>query len=61
MLDLAKVIIGTVSTWIERHRQRRALGQLDDDQLRDVNITRNEAQREASQPFWRASRPLSDD
>ncbi|MEM7507316.1 MAG: DUF1127 domain-containing protein [Pseudomonadota bacterium] len=32
--------------------ERRALGQLDDTRLADIGITRAEAKREASRPFW---------
>ncbi|MES9871064.1 MAG: DUF1127 domain-containing protein [Sedimenticola sp.] len=33
-------------------RQRRQLAQLSDDQLRDIGISRSDAQREARRPFW---------
>lgn len=38
---------------IERNRQRRALGELDDRLLRDVGLTRAAARRECAKPFWR--------
>ena len=34
-------------------KQRRALGQLTDEQLKDIGISRADAMREASKPFWR--------
>jgi len=37
----------------ERSAQRRALGELDDDRLRDIGCSRAEAQAEAAKPFWR--------
>jgi uncharacterized protein YjiS (DUF1127 family) len=37
----------------ERSAQRRALAELDDDRLRDIGLTRAEAQNEAATPFWR--------
>jgi uncharacterized protein YjiS (DUF1127 family) len=40
-------------SWMERSRQRRALAQLDDRLLRDIGLTRDEAQRESSSPFWK--------
>jgi uncharacterized protein YjiS (DUF1127 family) len=43
---------GLLRTWLERGRQRRALGQLDDRLLRDIGATRTEAAREAAKPFW---------
>ena len=39
--------------WIERSRQRRALAELDDRLLRDIGLTRDEARRESSSPFWK--------
>lgn len=33
-------------------RQRRALESLDDAALRDIGLTRDEAQAEASRPVW---------
>jgi uncharacterized protein YjiS (DUF1127 family) len=38
--------------WHELARQRRALLALSDDILRDIGITRAEAEREARRPFW---------
>lgn len=43
----------TVLGWIERDRDRRALGRLDDRLLRDIGITRAELDAEATKPFWR--------
>ena len=48
----ARIAIRVVAVWIERNRQRRALLDLDDDQLRDVGISRAAAQKEAGKPFW---------
>jgi uncharacterized protein YjiS (DUF1127 family) len=36
----------------ERWRQRQDLRELEDHLLRDVGITREQAQYEASKPFW---------
>jgi uncharacterized protein YjiS (DUF1127 family) len=36
----------------ERRRQRQALLKLDDHLLRDIGITREQAQREAGKPYW---------
>ena len=38
--------------WAERRRQRRALLALSDHQLKDLGISRREAEREGSKPFW---------
>ena len=37
----------------ERSRQRRALRRLDDAQLRDIGLTRDDIDAEAGQAFWR--------
>lgn len=39
--------------WPDRHRQRRALRELDSDRLHDLGISRSEAMRESRKPFWR--------
>ncbi|MDJ0942538.1 MAG: DUF1127 domain-containing protein [Kiloniellales bacterium] len=50
---LARIIEGLL-LWQERAAQRRALAGLDDHLLKDMGITRAEADREARKPFWRA-------
>ena len=37
----------------ERTRQRQALRALDDRLLKDIGVSRAEAEREANKPFWR--------
>lgn len=39
--------------WPDRHRQRRALKEMDEDQLLDLGISRRDAMREGQKPFWR--------
>lgn len=39
--------------WAARWRQRRALEDLDNHLLRDIGVTRGEADQEARLPFWR--------
>jgi uncharacterized protein YjiS (DUF1127 family) len=51
--DLWRQLARLVGLWHERARQRRALAQLSDAQLRDIGISRSAARQEASQPFWR--------
>ena len=48
--------VRTINLWIDRSRQRRALGEiagLDDHLLRDIGVARDAAQRETAKPFWR--------
>ena len=45
-----------LSFWRDRSRQRsrlHELADLNDDLLRDIGVTREEALREAEKPFWR--------
>ncbi|TXN67130.1 DUF1127 domain-containing protein [Methylobacterium sp. WL6] len=42
-----------VRTWIRRHRARRELAGLRDDQLRDAGLDRRAVRAEADKPFWR--------
>ena len=37
----------------ERHRQRRQLMEMDDRQLKDIGITREQAEQEARKPSWK--------
>jgi uncharacterized protein YjiS (DUF1127 family) len=50
---LASVAVARLLLWHELARQRRTLRTLDDRMLKDIGITRAEAEREATRPFWR--------
>lgn len=39
--------------WVERSRQRRQLGTLNDRLLKDMGVTRQQIERELAKPFWR--------
>jgi uncharacterized protein YjiS (DUF1127 family) len=43
----------TLATWLSRREERVDLATLDDRQLRDIGITRDQALAEAAKPFWR--------
>ena len=47
-------VTGLIEGWIERYRQRRALLELSDHMLKDIGISRVEAEHEGRKPFWRA-------
>ncbi len=49
---LAVRFAATVTQWERRRRSRINLGRLDDHLLRDVGLTRHEADREARRHFW---------
>ena len=40
--------------WMNRSGQRQDLAELEDHQLRDIGLTRDDIRRECSKPFWRA-------
>lgn len=47
---LAVVVL--VQKWQERRRTRRALANMDDHILKDIGVTRPQAQKESLRPFW---------
>jgi uncharacterized protein YjiS (DUF1127 family) len=49
---LAAIGLARLLHWHELARQRRALLALNDRMLKDIGITRVEAEREARRPFW---------
>ena len=49
-------LLKLIARWIEVRRQRRQLAELSDELLRDIGITRVEAEAEAGRPFWDADR-----
>ena len=50
--QLASVVVARLFRWHELARQRRNLLTLSDRMLKDIGVTRAEAEREASRPFW---------
>ena len=42
----------TLLLWLERYRQRRALGALSDHMLKDLGLSRSDAGREYGKRFW---------
>jgi uncharacterized protein YjiS (DUF1127 family) len=44
----------TLRLWQDRVSDRQQLRQLDQHVLRDIGITRLQAEAEANKPFWRA-------
>ena len=50
---IAQLLLGRLSMWLQRARERRALYGLDDDMLKDIGLTRADIDLEAHKPFWR--------
>jgi uncharacterized protein YjiS (DUF1127 family) len=46
-------LIRTLEIWLIRRDGRQELSSLDDEQLKDVGISREDVLREVSKPFWR--------
>jgi uncharacterized protein YjiS (DUF1127 family) len=53
LMRFGRAAVRAVWFWMERSRQRRALAKLEDRLLRDIGLTRDEARRESSTPFWK--------
>ena len=51
--SLAMRLLDCVLDWLERSRQRDALGRLDERLLADLGVDRASAAEEATKPFWR--------
>jgi uncharacterized protein YjiS (DUF1127 family) len=47
-------MVETLELWARRRRQRDALLSLDDSRLKDIGLTRLDAETEWRKPFWRA-------
>jgi uncharacterized protein YjiS (DUF1127 family) len=53
---LTVLCLHLLQTWIDRHRQRKALGDLaamNGHLLQDIGVSQAAALREAAKPFWR--------
>lgn len=49
-----RTVIATGELWLERARERRELMRLNQHMLRDLGITRTQAEVEGQKPFWQA-------
>lgn len=50
-----RLVVGGLTrllVWRERWRQRQALGSLNDYMLRDIGLSRADAEGESAKPFW---------
>ncbi len=47
-------LLSLLRLWLRRSADRRALAGLDARDLRDIGMTRADAQHEAAKPFWRS-------
>ena len=51
--DAAQWVLATLCQWHRRSREREQISQMDERMLKDIGITRAEALRLGSKPFWR--------
>ena len=55
-LIVARATLGLLAQrvllWIERSQQRAALGELDNERLRDLGLCREDVARECAKRFW---------
>jgi uncharacterized protein YjiS (DUF1127 family) len=52
--QLLRSVLARLSEWRRRSEQRATLASMNDRMLKDVGISRGDAVREASKPFWQA-------
>ncbi|RUW58096.1 DUF1127 domain-containing protein [Mesorhizobium sp. M7A.F.Ca.US.008.03.1.1] len=43
-----------LARWYDRHLQRLGLAEIDDHQLRDLGLTRQDVRRECAKSFWQS-------
>lgn len=53
-LDRVNTLVIAFQEWQERRRTRRELMRLTDYQLKDIGLSRVDAEEEFQKPFWRA-------
>lgn len=51
-LELPGFLLHLLLSWQDRWRQRQMLMEMDTRLLRDVGLTRNDADQESRKPFW---------
>ena len=51
-VGLLSTVALLIQAMAERSRSRRALSALNDDELKDIGLSRADAYREARRPFW---------
>jgi uncharacterized protein YjiS (DUF1127 family) len=51
--DAAQWVSSTLRQWRRRSREREQISRMDERMLKDIGITRAEALRLSSKPFWR--------
>ena len=45
--------VGLLRVWLSRERERRELAAMDEQEWRDIGLTRADVMREVGKPFWR--------
>jgi uncharacterized protein YjiS (DUF1127 family) len=51
--DAADKLVATLREWRQRSRERAELAALDDRMLKDIGLTRADAEFLSNKPFWR--------
>jgi uncharacterized protein YjiS (DUF1127 family) len=52
--SLPRRILDTLVAWQRRAADRRQLASMEETMLKDMGVSRLDAEREAAKPFWRA-------
>jgi uncharacterized protein YjiS (DUF1127 family) len=53
LIDVANHVVATLREWRRRSRDRARLAELNDRMLKDIGLTRTDAEFLINKPFWR--------
>ncbi|TDQ82169.1 uncharacterized protein YjiS (DUF1127 family) [Dongia mobilis] len=53
-IEFTSLLVASLQAWRERVRSRRDLMRLSEHQLKDIGLSRQDAEQEWQKPFWQA-------
>lgn len=60
LFSIANKALAKILLWEEVFKQRKQLSEMDDDLLKDIGISRVDAEREAHRKFWDCSQMVDE-